>query len=187
MNVSEVLKKTNEFLRHEQREENDNNNSSGSRITLSEPYTTSHSKGKGGTAYLSKDVELKGTLYFGSAAEIHGKFEGEIIAEGPLTIGDDAVIKASINAASSIEIRGKIQGNIVAMGQVDLRGNAELFGDIQAPHFTVAQGVTFVGHSDTLQGKTPVTDFATIFQQIGTAGRRGGNSNPPSNKNHNSD
>ncbi|MEM9444668.1 MAG: polymer-forming cytoskeletal protein [Verrucomicrobiota bacterium] len=127
---------------------------------------SSKSSSKSSGAYLSEDVELKGTLYFSSRTEINGRIEGDIVAEGPLIIGDSAIIKASITAAATVEVRGKVQGNIAAQDRVDVTGEAQLYGDIQAPQISISDSVTFVGRSDTLSGKSPTTDFSKIFSQL---------------------
>lgn len=167
MLIDDVLKKTNELLKTENKESGMSTSSSTSSSSSS---LLSKSKSKGTGAYLSEDVEFKGTLYFNSRAELNGKLEGEIIADGALIIGDAAIIKGNINCASSVELRGKVQGNVRAVDRVELSGNAHLYGDIQSPKITVGDNVTFVGRSDTLQGKSPTADFSKIFSQLDKSG-----------------
>lgn len=124
-------------------------------------------------AVLTEDVELKGTIYFNSSAEVNGRFEGEIYAEGPLVIGEKAVIRATIHGSSSVEVWGKMQGNVEAKEKVELKGNAELYGDVRTPKFVVSEGVVFVGNSDTLNGKSSSVDFSSLFTQLGK-GKEGG-------------
>jgi cytoskeletal protein CcmA (bactofilin family) len=120
---------------------------------------------KSNGAVLSEDVEFKGTLSFSSRMEVNGRFEGEILADGPLVIGDSAIIKANITAQSSVQIRGKVQGNINSKDKVEVASNAQLFGDVRCPKFSLAEGAVFVGKSDTLDGK-PGTDFSNIFTRL---------------------
>ena len=120
---------------------------------------------KSSGAILSEDVEFKGTLSFSSRMEVNGRFEGDIQADGPLVIGDTAIVKANITAESSVLIRGKVQGNIDSKDKVEVASNAQLFGDVRCPKFSLAEGAVFVGKSDTLGGK-PVTDFSNIFTRL---------------------
>jgi cytoskeletal protein CcmA (bactofilin family) len=120
---------------------------------------------KSSGAILSEDVEFKGTLSFSSRMEVNGRFEGEILADGPLVIGDTAIVKANISAESSVLIRGKVQGNIESKDKVEVASNAQLFGDVRCPKFSLAEGAIFVGKSDTLGGK-PTTDFSHIFTRL---------------------
>jgi cytoskeletal protein CcmA (bactofilin family) len=124
---------------------------------------------KSSGAVLSEDVEFKGTLSFSSRMEVNGRFEGEILADGPLVIGDTAIVKANISAESSVLIRGKVQGNIESKDKVEVASNAQLFGDVRCPKFSLAEGAVFVGKSDTLGGK-PSTDFSNIFTRLDKAG-----------------
>ena len=119
-----------------------------------------------GNAVISEDIEFKGTLCSSSRLEIHGRFEGEIFAEGPLMIGESAVVKASIQSESSVVVRGKLQGNITALEKVEVAGNAQLYGDVSAPRFSLAETATFVGKTDTLGGKAPASDFSNIFTRL---------------------
>ncbi|MDD5260878.1 MAG: polymer-forming cytoskeletal protein [Methylacidiphilales bacterium] len=119
-----------------------------------------------GNAIISEDVEFKGTLCSSSRLEIHGRFEGEIFADGPLVIGESAVVKADIESESSVTVRGKVQGNINAKEKVEVSGNAQLYGDVSAPRFGLAETATFVGKTDTLGGKPPANDFSNIFTRL---------------------
>jgi len=119
-----------------------------------------------GTAVLSEDVEFKGSIYFTNKLELHGRFEGEIISDGPLIIGESAVIKAEIKSNSSITIRGKVQGNIDAKEKVDVTGSAVLLGDVKSPKFSLAETATFVGKTETGSGRSQAADFANIFQSL---------------------
>lgn len=122
-------------------------------------------KPNGTGALLSEDVEFKGTLSFSSRMELNGRFEGEIIADGPLVIGDGAMVKANIISESSVLIRGKVQGNIDSKDKVEVASNAQLFGDVRCSKFSLAEGAIFVGKSDTL-GDKPTTDFSNIFSRL---------------------
>jgi cytoskeletal protein CcmA (bactofilin family) len=117
-------------------------------------------------AVLSEDVEFKGTMVFNTALDLNGKFEGEIIAEGPLTIGENAVIKGNIVAKSTVLLKGKMQGNIEAADRVEVSGTAQLFGDVKASKFSLKEGAVFVGTSDTADGKKG-GDFQNIFSKLG--------------------
>jgi cytoskeletal protein CcmA (bactofilin family) len=122
-------------------------------------------------AVISEDVEFKGVLSFANQLEINGRFEGEIQAEGPLVIGESAIVKASIKSESNVVVRGKVQGNIQAKEKVEVVGNAQLYGDVSAPKFSLAETAVFVGKSDTLVGKPPVSDFANIFTRLDKAAK----------------
>jgi cytoskeletal protein CcmA (bactofilin family) len=129
------------------------------------------------TAFLSEDVEFKGTLSFTSNLEINGRFEGEIVADGPLTIGEKAVVKATVVSKSAVVIKGRIQGNIEAKERVEIASTAQVYGDIATPKFTLKEGAIFEGRTSTLGGTKSTADFSNIFTRLGKP-ERGVSSGP---------
>lgn len=121
---------------------------------------------KPASALISEDVEFKGTLCFATSLELNGRFEGEILAEGPLVIGETAVVKANIKAQSSVIVRGKLQGNIEAKDRVEIAARAQMFGDVIAPKFSLAEGAVFVGSSRTAEKVTPPAEFTQLFTRL---------------------
>jgi cytoskeletal protein CcmA (bactofilin family) len=117
-------------------------------------------------ALLSEDVEFKGTLCFSSGLELNGRFEGEILAEGPLVIGESAVVKANIKAQSTVVIRGKLQGNIEAKDKVEIAARAQVYGDVIAPRFSLTEGAVFVGSSRTSEKSAPPAEFTNLFTRL---------------------
>ncbi|MEO0452833.1 MAG: polymer-forming cytoskeletal protein, partial [Verrucomicrobiota bacterium] len=130
-------------------EEESENNSGMSPATEKETKEIKRMDSKSGGAYLSEDVECNGTLNFSSSMEFNGRFEGEIHADGPLTIGESALLKAQIHSKSSVMISGKIQGNITAKEKVEISASAQVYGDITAPKVVLKEGAVFVGKTNT--------------------------------------
>lgn len=97
---------------------------------------------------LTSDVDIKGTIKFGGAMRIDGKFKGELMADnGELVVGRTGNVKADIKVNSAV-IEGRVDGNIKAFDKVELKQNAHLVGDLQAKTLIVEKGVTFVGKCD---------------------------------------
>lgn len=126
----------------------------------------SSSKSAPSSAFISEDVEFKGTLCFASSLELNGRFEGDILAEGPLVIGETAVVKANIKAQSTVVVRGKLQGNIEAKDRVEIASRAQMFGDVTAPKFSLSEGAVFVGASRTAEKAAPPAEFANLFTRL---------------------
>lgn len=116
---------------------------------------------------LSEDVEFKGTLASSNRLELHGRFEGEIIANGPLEIGEKGMVKGDIHGSASVVIRGKVKGNVHAKEKVELGPLAHLYGDIRSPKFVISEGAVFVGRVDTLEGGSKSEDFSNLFKRLG--------------------
>jgi cytoskeletal protein CcmA (bactofilin family) len=94
---------------------------------------------------LTSDADIKGTIKFGEAMRIDGKFEGELIADkGELTVGKTGSVKANIKVKNAV-IEGRVDGNIKASDKVELKQKAQLIGDLQAKILVIEEGVVFVG------------------------------------------
>jgi cytoskeletal protein CcmA (bactofilin family) len=95
-------------------------------------------------AALHKGSRLSGQLILQGAARIDGSVDGEIQCHGRLTIGEGAEIRARISGQIVI-IQGRVEGNVTAKEKVELIAPARLFGNINTPRLTIAEGVVFDG------------------------------------------
>ncbi len=94
---------------------------------------------------LTQDAEIKGTIKFGEAMKIDGKFDGELITDnGELVVGKTGHVKANVKVRSAI-VEGRVDGNIKASDKVELKQSAHIFGDLQAKTLVIEEGVVFVG------------------------------------------
>lgn len=96
-------------------------------------------------AYLAKGSRIEGRLSFEGSVRIDGAVEGEIDAQGTVTIGDTAAIRAQVTAASII-VKGKVVGDLVARKRIELHAPGRLEGNITTPSLVVHEGVVFEGH-----------------------------------------
>jgi len=95
-------------------------------------------------AALHKGSRVTGQLVFQGPARIDGSVDGEIQCHGKLTIGEGAEVRAKISGESVI-VRGRVEGNITAREKVELVAPARLFGNVNTPRLTIAEGVVFDG------------------------------------------
>ncbi len=94
---------------------------------------------------LTSDTNVKGTIKFGEAMKIDGKFDGELISDnGELVVGKTGNVKATIKVRGAI-VEGRVHGNIKAFDKVELKQKAHLIGDLQAKTLVIEEGVVFVG------------------------------------------
>lgn len=102
---------------------------------------------EGAYTFLGKGVDFKGKAKFDSSVRIDGHFDGQIISQDTLIIGEGGVVKGEITCETIIS-SGKIEGNIVASQKVQLLNPAVLIGGVRAPSFSVEEGVVFHGTCD---------------------------------------
>lgn len=95
-------------------------------------------------AFVGRGVEFKGAISYEGTVRIDGRVEGEIHTNGVLVVGEEATIAAKITAGTIIS-KGKIIGEIIAKERVKLLSPAMLQGSVQAPAFSMEEGVVFNG------------------------------------------
>jgi cytoskeletal protein CcmA (bactofilin family) len=103
-------------------------------------------RGEEGTqAHLGKGSRVEGRLTFEGSVQIDGEIDGEIEAQGTVTIGEAAVIHAQISAGSVV-VKGKVTGDLLGRKRVELHVPARLQGNITTPSLVIHEGVVFEGH-----------------------------------------
>jgi cytoskeletal protein CcmA (bactofilin family) len=114
------------------------------------------------SAYIDEASEIEGKYTFAGTVMLNGKFTGEISSSDTLIIGDKGVINAAIHAGVVL-VNGEVRGNIVGGERIELRGNAKVFGDIEAPVVVVEEGVLFDGHCRMTRGRSqPQRDLSVV-------------------------
>ena len=107
------------------------------------------------SAYLDERSDIEGTCTFSGTVMLNGKFKGLIQSTDTLIVGEKGVVNADINGGCVL-VRGEVSGNIVATERVELRGNARVFGDVEAPVVVMDEGVLFEGHCRMTKTRTEV-------------------------------
>jgi cytoskeletal protein CcmA (bactofilin family) len=115
------------------------------------------------TAFIDEGSEIEGKYSFSGTLLLNGKFQGEIASTDTLIIGERGVVSASVRAGTVI-INGELVGNVEATERIELKGNARVFGDLEAPVVVVDEGVLFEGHCRMTKAKpAEVTrDFSVV-------------------------
>ena len=93
-----------------------------------------------------RDVKIKGTLEFSESLFLDCHFDGEILSDGDLTIGENASVKGEIKA-KQITLYGKLHGNIVSKGACRIKDTGILIGDIKADKIEISEGAIFQGYA----------------------------------------
>lgn len=95
---------------------------------------------------LDVNASMQGTLRFDDPVNlrINGKFEGTLDTKGKLMVGHKADIRANI-IGENISIAGVVNGNIKAATILKLESSARLFGDVETPSISIAEGAILNG------------------------------------------
>ncbi|XXJ18235.1 bactofilin family protein [Desulfovibrio caledoniensis] len=95
-------------------------------------------------AFLGAGTNYHGKLHFQGAVRIDGNFEGEVVSEGTLVIGQDAVVDGQVKVGQLV-LSGRIKGEVEAKNKVVLHKTANLQGNIRTPVLVVEEGAVLEG------------------------------------------
>ena len=98
-------------------------------------------------AYMGEDTVFNGTLTFQGTVRIDGKFEGEVITDDTLIVGEAGDVSADIKAGTVV-CKGKIKGVITAAKRVEIYATSEIQGNIRTPSLFIEAGGIFDGNCD---------------------------------------
>jgi cytoskeletal protein CcmA (bactofilin family) len=95
-------------------------------------------------AYLGRGAAVVGTLSFSGPVEIDCAVEGEIHAQGSLTLGEGANIQGKVYGAE-VTVRGTVNGDLIAAKRLTIKKPARIVGNISCPVISIEEGVHFEG------------------------------------------
>jgi cytoskeletal protein CcmA (bactofilin family) len=101
---------------------------------------------RGNHLRLGRGVRLEGKLTFSGTVRIDATFQGSIVTDGVLVLGEDSTVNAEISCGTVV-IEGELRGNVVAREAVELRRSAILHGDVETPSLAIERGALFEGAS----------------------------------------
>jgi len=96
---------------------------------------------------LSEGVKFKGKLSTNGNVRIDGEFDGEIVVNGNLTLGEKSKGKGSIKA-TNITSGGSVNGSLESTEKLVLEATAKIEGDISAKILVINEGASFKGTSN---------------------------------------
>ena len=106
-------------------------------------------EGGGISTVFGKETSFYGILEFDNPLQINGYFEGEIITEGVLLIGETATVKANIRAGTVV-VGGEVTGNIEATNRLEMLESGKVYGNIRTAKLQIADGVVFDGNCEMI-------------------------------------
>lgn len=98
---------------------------------------------------LGKETDFEGLLEFKKPLQINGNFEGEIVTDGVLLIGETATVRANIHAGTVV-VGGEVFGNIVARNRLEMLQTGRVHGNIKTAKLQIADGVVFDGNCEMI-------------------------------------
>jgi len=93
---------------------------------------------------LGSGMDFHGILVLPGPARIDGRVRGEVIAGGPLWIGETGVVEADLEG-DTVVVAGRVEGDVTATTRIELTSTATVLGALWAPSVVLADGSTVNG------------------------------------------
>ena len=106
-------------------------------------------------AYIGENTVFNGSLNFDGTVRIDGKFEGKVITEDTLIIGETGHLMAEISAGTVI-CMGRVEGTIVASKKVEIHSTSKVLGNIKSPAIDIELCCILDGNCDMTGKETKI-------------------------------
>lgn len=93
------------------------------------------------TTIIGEGITLKGELHGAGPVVVFGRFEGDIVVEGTITVGEGGYVDANISAGT-IVIDGVVRGNLSAVANVEIGATGALTGSVKSGALNTSIGAT---------------------------------------------
>jgi cytoskeletal protein CcmA (bactofilin family) len=90
-------------------------------------------------AYMGKDTVFSGSLTFEGTVRIDGEFEGKVITEDTLIVGDTGHLVAEISAGTVI-CMGRVEGTVMASKKIEIHSTSKVVGNVKSPALYIELG-----------------------------------------------
>lgn len=96
------------------------------------------------SSVLGPEVQWRGRLTGRGGVRIEGTFEGEILLDGLLVIGESGRVTCEDVRARTVVVAGVLKGNITAE-KVEIRRTGRVWGDVRTVAFATEEGAFLRG------------------------------------------
>lgn len=120
------------------------------------------------TTIIREDASFEGKMIFDGNVMVNGKFKGEIISAGELTVGNGGLVDGTVQIGT-INIYGEVRGNIKAKQKIVINAPAVVKGDIEAPSLVIQEGAVFEGNCAMGKAKSQAeTESSSVTSSVST-------------------
>jgi cytoskeletal protein CcmA (bactofilin family) len=99
------------------------------------------------SGYIGPSLRVHGRLSGEGEIHVDGRFEGDVLMDGELRVGESGVVIAAIEIGE-LEISGHVRGHVVASEAVTVLEGGRLDGDVRAPKVAIEDGGELHGGVD---------------------------------------
>ena len=94
---------------------------------------------------------VEGTLRVSGAVHIDGKIDGDVEAQGEVSVGPDGVVNGTVSG-EAIAIAGLVEGKVRATAELHMMSTGRLIGDARYETLQVDRGGVIDGHTERAGG-----------------------------------
>lgn len=94
--------------------------------------------------FLDSGSHVHGELRFQTSFRVDGKFDGTVVSEGDLIVGDGGEVEGDLRVGQVI-ISGTARGTIRASRRVHISPSGKVFADVDTPSLIIEDGAVFEG------------------------------------------
>lgn len=110
---------------------------------------------------IAADLTIEGKIEGAGHVRLAGRFKGDVVIQGDLTVESGAKLTGSVRA-NSVAIAGEVEGNIESAARVELLETGVLNGDLKAGTLTVAAGSRMRGRVEFGWAEEPMLKSLTV-------------------------
>jgi len=94
--------------------------------------------------FLDSGSHVEGELRFETSFRVDGKFNGKVISNGDLIVGEGGEVEGDLRAGQ-VFVSGTVRGTIRAAKRVQISSRGKVFADIDTPSLVIEDGAFFEG------------------------------------------
>jgi cytoskeletal protein CcmA (bactofilin family) len=122
--------------------------------------------------FLDSGSHLEGELRFDTSFRIDGKFNGSIVSDGDLMVGEGGEIEGEL-AIGRIFISGTIRGTVRASRRVQIAPSGKVFADLETPSLEIEDGALFEGRCSMMRdGEGTAAATGAMPKLVGAIGAK---------------
>ena len=105
------------------------------------------------SSVIGQTTVIRGNVRGDGAIEVLGSIEGDVSANGDVTLAEGAAVHGNLTGAS-VRVAGTVNGNLTGSESVSLAETARVVGDLRAPRVGIAEGALVRGTVQTEEPRT---------------------------------
>ena len=119
--------------------------------------------------FLDSGSHVNGELRFQTSFRVDGKFDGTVVSDGDLIVGDGGEVDGDLRVGQ-IVISGTVRGTVRAAKRVQISPSGKVFADVDTPSLIIEDGAVFEGRcSMSREGGKSAAGPKLVTQKVSAA------------------